>query len=93
ETVMAPVQVVKTMQVGTRISHVPMGSVPGASASPLKPTPDANSSAPSRTANPKGGLDPNKINTGGASVESVDPFAPHLSDASDTVKHFNVPSV
>lgn len=92
-TVMAPIQTVKTMQVGTRITHVPLGSVPGAPGTALKPTPDANSSAPSRTATPSNSLDPNQINNRGAFVEPLEPVAPRLSDASETIKQFSAPSV
>lgn len=98
-TVMAPVQVVKTMQVGTRVSYAPAGSTTAIGSNPasggigLAPTPlDQNSSAvkprSAQTADPNNSMDPEKINKQGASLETYDSYGRRLSDASIPAKTF-----
>ncbi len=101
-TVMAPVQVVKTMQVGTRVSYAPLGStaigsVPGSGGTALKPTPDTNNSAaqprPTQTATPNSDLDPGAFDKRSSSIETYDSYGQRLSDTSETFKKTSVPSV
>ncbi len=104
-TVMKPVQVVRTMQTGTRVSYAPIGSTavgaaPGGTAIGLQPTPDAKASAirqkPPRTAEGNEPLDPSEFNNnkkGGAFLESADPLGPRLSESSAPAKKFSAPSV
>ncbi len=90
-TVMKPVTVVKTIQTGTQLSYVPMGttavssapSTNGAPATTLKPTPDARASgqkAP-RSAERDDTLDADQFKKSGASYKSSDSTGTQLSDS------------
>lgn len=100
-TVMAPVQVTKTMQVGTRVSYHPagttaVGSAPSSTNGPgtaLNPTPDPNQKVPARTAAPNGGLDSNEFNNKRSSLDTNDTFGQRVSDVAEPVKATSAPSV
>jgi len=107
-TVMAPVQVVRTMQVGTQMAYHPMGSAAATAARPagagtasLTPVADPNSSAakpkPTRTTNAddnNDGMNSNEINnnTRGA-IDNNDPNSPRVSELTVPVKKISNPSV
>lgn len=89
-TVMAPVQVVKTVHVGSRVSYAPAGTTATALGitpanggnTALAPTPDANSKAAPRAADSNKELDPDKINDKRrSSLETYDALGNRISEA------------
>ena len=102
-TVLKPVQVVKTMQTGTRVSYAPIGgtavgSAPSTNGAPavggLTPTPDAKASQqrPTRAAE-KPDLDADAINKRtGASINSSDSFGTQLTESTVSARKFSAPS-
>ena len=103
-TVMKPVQVVKQMHVGTRVSYAPIGgtaigsapSTNGAPAVGLQPTPDQKASRPKapRSAEKSNDLDADEINKRtGASMRSSDPTPVQLSESTVSARKVSTPSV
>ena len=103
-TVMKPVQVVKTMQTGTRVSYAPIGgtaigSAPGTNGAPavgLKPTVDEKASRPRvpRQAEKDNDLDPEVINKrSGASLNPPDRHEVQLTESTVSARKFTPPSV
>lgn len=105
-TVMKPVQVVKTMQTGTRVSYAPIGSgtaigsapsTNGAPAVGLQPTPDAKAS---RKAAPRSAEKPDLDDTdnvnrrpGTSSINHPDPHGTQLTESTVPARKFSAPSV
>lgn len=97
-TVMAPYQVTKTMQVGTRVSYqaagaTAIGSSTGGSAIGLSPTPDPKASAreqkPTRTADQDGMNEKNFNNRNdSSSLEVIDPTGRQLTESDNAPKKF-----
>jgi hypothetical protein len=101
-TVMKPVQVVKTMHVGTRVSYAPIGttavgSAPASGDAPavgLQPTPDERASRPKPTrTSDKSDLDADVINKRGASITPPASSDTRLSEVVVPARKFTAPSV
>ena len=102
-TVMKPMQVVKTVQTGTRVSYAPigsttLGSAPGTNGAPavgLKPTADEKASRrkPPQAAEKESDLDADIINKRGASIEPRDRTGIQLSESTVSARKVSSPSV